>query len=116
VQAISGELLQSEVTDAQSITPTDVFPPAVPVGLSAVPAASSIELAWERNTESDFAGYNVYRSLEAGPFEKVGALINAPTYSDRQVESGKRYRYAISSVDQIGNESERSSIVDITAQ
>jgi len=116
VQAISGELLQSELTDPQTITPADVFPPAVPAGLTAVPATSSIELAWERNTEADFAGYNVYRSLDGPPVQKLAALLDAPAYSDRQVESGKSYRYAVSSVDRIGNESEKSPVVEVAAQ
>ena len=116
IQAFSGELVQSERTEPVSITPADIFPPVVPTGLGAVPVAGSIELAWERNVESDFAGYNVYRSLDNGPFEKIGALVEAPTYSDRQIESGKKYRYTVSSVDRIGNESERSPLVEVTAQ
>jgi len=116
VQSFSGELVQSELTDPQSITPTDVFPPAVPPGLTAIPSTGSIELAWERNVESDFRGYNLYRSQDNGPFEKLGAFIDTPAYSDRQIESGKVYHYAVSAVDQIGNESARSAIVDVTAQ
>ena len=42
----------------------DTFPPAVPVGLMAVAGVNSIELAWQRNTEDDFAGYQVYRSTD----------------------------------------------------
>src|SRR5262249_6836628 len=40
---------ESELSDQVAITPRDRFPPAVPVGLTAVSAAQSIELAWERN-------------------------------------------------------------------
>jgi len=54
--------------------------------------------------------------VEAGPFEKLAALIEAPTYTDRQVEAGKKYRYAISAVDLTGNESERSPVQEATAQ
>jgi len=117
VQAITADdLRQSEISVVVAITPRDDFPPAVPAGLSAVAGVSAIELAWERNTEDDFRGYNVYRSTEDAAFEKVAALIDAPAYSDRQVEAGKRYRYAASSVDQAGNESRRSEAVEVTAQ
>jgi hypothetical protein len=117
VQAITADdLRQSEISVVVAITPRDDFPPAVPAGLSAVAGVSAIELAWERNTEDDFRGYNVYRSTEDAAFEKVAALIDAPAYSDRQVEAGKRYRYAVSSVDQAGNESRRSEAVEVTAQ
>jgi hypothetical protein len=117
VQAITADgLRQSEISEVAAITPRDDFPPAVPTGLSAVPGAGSIELAWQRNTEDDFRGYNVYRSAEGAAFEKIAALIDAPAYSDRQVETGKRYRYAVSSVDQAGNESARTEAVEVTAQ
>ena len=115
VQAIASESQQSDVAGPFEIVPEHVFPPAVPAGLTAVPGVNSIELAWERNTESDFKGYNVYRSTEGGPFVKIADLITAPTYSDHQVEAGKKYRYAISAVDLTGLESMRSNIEEVTA-
>ena len=42
--------------------------------------------------------------------------VEAPNYSDRRVASGKRYRYAISAVDLLGNESARSQPVEAAAQ
>jgi hypothetical protein len=117
VQAITADdLRQSEISEMVAITPRDDFPPAVPAGLSAVAGVSAIELAWERNTEDDFRGYNVYRSIDGAAFEKVAALIDAPAFSDRQVEAGKRYRYTVSSVDQAGNESARPEPVEVIAQ
>ena len=116
VQAISGELTQSELSEPISITPMDIFPPAVPAGLTAVSSTNTIELAWERNTEPDFKGYNVYRSAEGGPLEKIASLIEAPTYSDRQIEPAKKYRYTVSAVDLTGNESQRSEVAEATAQ
>jgi hypothetical protein len=117
VQTITADnLRQSEISEVVAITPRDDFPPAVPAGLSAVAGAGSIELAWQRNTEEDFRGYTVYRSAEGMDFERIAALIDAPAYSDRQVEAGKRYRYAVSSVDLAGNESARTEAVEVTAQ
>jgi hypothetical protein len=116
VQAIADELTQSEVSEIFPITPTDIFPPAVPGAVTAEPGVGTIELVWDRNAEPDFKGYNIYRSVEDGPFEKIAPLIEAPAYSDRQVQAGKRYRYAITALDQIGNESERSIVAEATAQ
>ncbi len=62
VQALVGELRQSEISAIVGVTPMDMFPPAVPVGLMAVAGVNSIELAWQPNTEEDLAGYQVYRS------------------------------------------------------
>jgi hypothetical protein len=116
VQSIAGANQWSVVSEAAEITPVDVFPPAVPEGLSAVPTPQSIELAWTRNTEADFRGYDVFRALDTGPFEKIASLIEAPTFSDVKIEAGKKYRYAVSAVDLTGNESARSQPVDAAAQ
>jgi fibronectin type 3 domain-containing protein len=117
VQAIgTDDRRQSEISRVVSITPADDFPPAVPRGVMAVAGVGTIELAWERNVEDDFRGYNVYRSSEGAAFEKIAALIDAPAYSDRQIEAGKKYRYVVSAVDQTGNESRRSEPVEAAAE
>ena len=117
VQAIAAANQWSALSAAAEITPVDVFPPAVPEGLSAVPTPQSIELAWTRNTETGFQGYNVFRSVDNGPFQKIATLIEAPTFSDPKIEPGKHYRYTVSAVDLTGNESTPSSPpVEATAQ
>jgi hypothetical protein len=116
VQAIAAENQWSVVSEAAEIIPVDVFPPAVPQGLSAVSTPQSIELAWTRNTEMDFQGYNVFRSVDNGPFQKVATLIEAPTFSDSMIQAGKKYRYQVSAVDLTGNESAQSAQAEATAQ
>ena len=116
VQTIAADNQWSVVSNAAEITPVDVFPPAIPEGLSAVPTPRSIELAWTRNTETDFRGYNVSRSMDGGPFQKIAELIEAPTYSDSKIEPGKKYRYTVSAVDLTGNESAQSLPAEATAQ
>ncbi len=106
---------ESDIAGPARITPRDTFPPAVPTGLAAIAGIGTIELAWDRNTEPDFRGYRVYRSLEGGTFERIADLVEAPSYSDKAVEAGKKYRYQVSAVDQAGNESERSAPAEITA-
>jgi hypothetical protein len=103
---------ESDPSEEAGITPEDRFPPAVPAGLNAATAPNSIELSWEGDTEPDLAGYRVYRSTGAGPFEKIGEMITIPSYSDHQVEHGKTYRYAVSAIDKSGNESARSGPVE----
>ena len=105
----------SERTADASITPVDTFPPPVPSGLAAVVSAGSIELAWDRSTAPDLAGYRIYRAQASGPFEKI-AEIRDPSFSDRKIEAGKTYRYAVSAFDQLGNESAMSAPVEGTAQ
>ena len=116
VQAMNGALYMSAVSQTVSIVPHDIFPPGVPAGVTGVASAGAIELAWERNTEEDFAAYNLYRSTDGGAFERVAGPLDAPTFSDRAVEAGKKYNYAVTSLDKTGNQSARSTPVEVTAQ
>jgi hypothetical protein len=115
--AFADETQQSLASDPAAMpTLVDTFAPDVPAGITAVAGVNTIELEWERNTESDFKGYNVFRSVDGAPFEKVASSIEAPTYSDTNVQTGKTYRYAISAVDLAGNESDRSEPVPAALQ
>jgi len=116
VQELAGEQRQSEISAIVGVTPADTFPPAVPAGLTAVAGVNSIELAWQPNTEEDLGGYQVYRSIDGGAAERIAGPVDAPNFSDRTVEIGKKYSYAITSIDRTGNESARSAAVEVTAQ
>jgi hypothetical protein len=105
----------SELSEAVRITPEDRFPPAVPRGLQATPGLGSIELVWERNAEPDLRGYRVWRAVGDGSLQPLSDLVELPAYSDRKIESGQRYRYAVSAVDVRGNESAPSSPVEVHA-
>jgi hypothetical protein len=104
---------ESEPSEPAALVPRDVFPPATPRELTAIAAAGTVELGWAPNTETDFAGYRVYRSNNGGPFERLAELIGAPSYSDRAVQAGGKYAYAVSAVDRSGNESPRSAPAEI---
>lgn len=113
VQAL-GDGAESEAVASPALTPEDKFPPAVPVGLTAVTGIGSIELAWERNSESDLKNYAIYRAIGDGPLQKL-AETDVPVYSDKSIETGKRYRYAVAAVDQHGNASAMSAPVEAAA-
>src|SRR5579875_1736448 len=87
----------------------DTFPPAVPTGVTALATPDSIDVSWQRVTSPNLQGYYVYRSVNGGPFTRQGGLLAVPSYSDRNVEHGKTYRYAISSLSQKGFESAKSA-------
>jgi len=105
----------SDVAGPVSITPKDTFPPHVPTGLTASAGLNSIELAWDRNPEPDFKEYRLYRSEAGGPFVQIAAGLEAPSYSDHNIESGKHYRYRLTALDQAGNVSEPSEPVEAVA-
>lgn len=108
-------LSRSGFTPPVEITPVDTFAPSVPAGLNAVPGLGSIEVAWERSPEPDAAGYRLYRASAATDWRLIGSQTPAANFSDRDVKPGALYRYAVSAVDLKGNESPRSTPVELTA-
>ncbi len=104
---------ESGDSPAVVVTPEDVFPPAVPAGLTAAAGGNVIMLIWDAGREPDLAGYRVWRR-EAGHGEfkpLTDRLITENTYSDGTAAPGVLYDYAVSAVDKTGNESARSAAV-----
>ncbi len=101
------ESLDSNETSA---TPRDLTPPARPTGLTVVPGIGRIFLTWNENKERDLAGYYVYRSRgSAKRLERITEKpINRTTFSDETVKAGVVYYYAVTALDQSGNESAMS--------
>ena len=112
--------IESTASERACVTPTDIFPPAAPRGLSAVGSAGVISLIWDANTEPDVAGYLVLRG--EAPGDTLQPLTPAPiketTYRDTTVTAGVRYVYAIVAVDSAkpANTSPQSTRVEETAR
>src|SRR5262249_24905965 len=103
---------QGELSEAATVLYKDTFAPATPANVRATTSAASVELSWDADDEPDLAGYRVYRSVDGGAFVKIADVNEIPAYSDRAVELGKTYRYALTAIDKDGNESGRSSAVE----
>ena len=91
----------------------DVFPPAIPTGLQAVYSGEGqkpfIDLIWAPVTNTDLAGYNIYRATSGNNAIKLNsAPVKSPSYRDTFVVSGITYTYTVSSIDVRANESPRS--------
>ena len=103
-------IAESEDSESVEFTPHDVFPPAVPVGLSGLYTAQGAELIWTANSEPDLAGYNVYRREQTAPPVRLNReLLRAPIFRDATATSGKEYFYHVTAVDLAGNESSGST-------
>ncbi len=105
-----------EGDDSQSVAvfTRDIYPPAQPAGLQAVFSSVGqkpfIDLTWAPNLESDLAGYNIFRRVEGGQFEKLNQqLVPTSSFRDENVAAGKKYIYSVSAVDLRGNQSQRSA-------
>jgi Abnormal spindle-like microcephaly-assoc'd, ASPM-SPD-2-Hydin len=74
-------------------------------------AQHSVSLSWEASS-SQVAGYNIYRSTQAGgPYLRMNtSLISGLSFSDDTVQSGATYYYAATSVDSDNVESGYSNI------
>lgn len=109
--------LESADSNLVTVTPRDVFPPAVPQGLMVVfvpahdAAPAYFDLSWSISAENDVAGYNVYRTEQEGaPGNKLNPqLLLTPSFRDMNVVSGHRYFYTVTAVDRAGNESSASA-------
>ncbi|OFW50962.1 MAG: hypothetical protein A3G77_15150 [Acidobacteria bacterium RIFCSPLOWO2_12_FULL_68_19] len=120
VRAQRGSVL-SEPSSPACVTPIDVFPPAAPSGLAAVPSEGGISLIWEPNSELDLGGYLVLRR-EPGD-ATLRQLTEAPVaearFRDAAVEPGRRYLYSVVAVDNrlpLPNVSAESAPVEETAR
>jgi fibronectin type 3 domain-containing protein len=93
-----------------SAMPRDLTPPKRPAGLTVVPGVGRIFLTWNENRERDLAGYFVYRSTKSRKeFERLtDKPINRTTFSDDTVAPRILYYYAVTAVDDSGNESPMS--------
>jgi len=88
----------------------DTSPPAAPSGLTASPGDGHIALDWSDNSESDLAGYRVYRD---------GSRIASPTsssYDDTGLINGTSHSYQVSAIDKAGNESPKTAALAATPQ
>ena len=99
-------------SDSTTTAPTaiDTQPPAVPSQLAGDSWNSQITIYWAPNTtDTDWAGYNVYRSIG----ERTVCLTETPLVQNMYVDSMPRNEvntYLVTSVDASGNESAQASI------
>jgi hypothetical protein len=105
--------VEGDDTPAVAVFAHDIFPPAVPTGLQAVFSgvgqAPFVDLVWSPDTEADLAGYNIFRYEEnQRPVKLNSEPVKAPAFRDLKVQSGKKYFYSVSAVDERSNESAKS--------
>ncbi len=116
---LAGRIVELAGLQSQPVTidAKDVFPPPVPADVVAVAddLAHAIDLSWRPDADPDVAGYVVYRrDVAAGSgWERLSghAPVVASSFEDHDIIAGQQYVYAVSAVDQDGNESARSAPV-----
>ena len=89
----------------------DTAPPAPPATLTACDACTAVKLSWAANdTDTDLAGYVVYRTALGQTWQLTVDPIDACCYLDRAPLAGPAV-YAVSAIDRSGNESARTTFL-----
>ena len=123
VRAVSlgteGGQVESLNSNSISVSPIDTFAPSAPASITVAAAPGRLSIFFPANPEPDIAGYNIYRSsdpdLPKDGWSKLNAvLLTRTTFQDEKVESGRRYYYYLTAVDQAGNVSPLSEVVSET--
>ncbi|HVH94733.1 MAG TPA: hypothetical protein VM688_07435, partial [Nocardioidaceae bacterium] len=90
-----------------AMLPPDVTAPKSVSGMTTSVSTSYVKLDWSSNSESDLAGYNVYRAATAnGQYTKLTtSLRTSSDYTDYAAPVGVTSFYRVTAVDKSGNES-----------
>jgi Fibronectin type III domain/Viral BACON domain len=97
-----------------TVSSTGVTSKTIQVTLTINPATStsgSATLTWAGNTESDLAGYKVYRGTQSGVYGTSIAVGNVTTYQFTNLPPNTTYFFSVTAIDTAGNESVPSSEV-----
>jgi hypothetical protein len=99
--------------------PVDAAPPSTPLGLqgSVQTAGKVILIGWRANPDADLMGYNVYRAVHGtNAWQRLnGQLVLQPSFVDEALPTDANgiVDYAVTAVDQSGNESGRSALLAV---
>lgn len=76
-------------------------------------ATGSVSFQWDPSTDSDLAGYRVYRSTTSGSYGAPIATLSASatSYQSAGLQKGLEYFFVVSAIDVNGNESPFSNQV-----
>lgn len=86
----------------------DSIPPTPPRNINTITGDNRVDIYWQRNTEPDLAGYNVYFSYSYdGTYELIGTTYDN-YFVDYGARNGVTYYYAVTAFDYNNNESELS--------
>ncbi|WP_257209101.1 fibronectin type III domain-containing protein [Bacillus toyonensis] len=91
----------------KTLEENDDEPPLVPSNVFAKPSNGALIASWDKVSDKDLAGYNVYVDGK-----KINSnLISSTNFTIRNLENDRKYKVQVQAVDRSGNASELSSPV-----
>jgi hypothetical protein len=99
------------IEDIVNITVRELISAPSGLQVTAVLGGGALNLTWDANTESNLAGYHVYRSFSLqGEFEQItNQPLTDTSYTDSGLANGVLHFYYITAVDDKDRESEPSA-------
>ncbi len=86
-----------------------IFPTALILFIPQISTAATVRLSWQPNTELDLQGYNVYFGTQPRSYGPPIPVGNVNLYEIQGLVEGETYYFAVSALDNAGNESGFSS-------
>ncbi|MDE2965478.1 MAG: hypothetical protein OXU26_16335 [Acidobacteriota bacterium] len=109
--------VESRDSEEATLFHRDLYPPGPPRQLTLVAGREFLSLAWFPNSESDLAGYHVFRRQGRDEFQRLTATATQRTsYEDRDLLEGLVHAYRVTAVDRAGNQSSYSNVVSDTLE
>jgi hypothetical protein len=108
IRRIGYRVVSGTGAESKEVLIVDKTPPQTPSGFDVLQSDNTAFVTWEANTETDLIGYHVFRAERMdGPFKLVSpGVIKSNQFTDPEYKSGMYY--AISAIDEDGNESPRT--------
>ena len=109
--------VESDASNEACVSVRDISAPVTPAGLALIRGPQGVEISWVPNTETDLAGYRVYRAVgpaTAGEAVLLAEITKETTlFRDGDLTAGLVHAYFVVAVDAAGNESPRSEILQV---
>ena len=105
--------LESELSSAVKALPPDLEGPGKPEIISSSSFNKTVNFSWNPLDAGDLDFYHVYRGINESTLNIIDSVYTT-SYSDLAVSNGITYYYAVTGIDTVGNEGERSNIVSAT--
>lgn len=116
VTAAAAPGIESDPSSAVTATFKDLTPPPTPKNVSVLTETKAVRLIWDPVDAPDLAGYMVWRKEGVGQGDQIKEIptivplfekpIATSYYVDVKADIGIAYKYAVTSVDKSGNQSE----------